>query len=151
VNAAALNSRPGKAAAVAGVCGLIVLVSLFGSWAQIVCVLEPCPYPSGWEVLEVLDVPIALLGLAAAALAVLVIVRATPGLALALSLVGAVTLVLVLLAPLVEDRGVRPVDFGGSWFLGLLATLGVVAGGLLAFFLLRPTKEDRDEQEDEEG
>ncbi len=143
---ASLNSGPGKAAAVAAVCGLILLISLFLSWAQVVCELEPCPYPTGWEVLRVLDVPIALLAVASVAVAALVVLRRTPNLALALALVGLVSVVLVLLSPLVEDRGVRPVDFGGSWFLGLLAAFGVIAGGLVAFFLLRPSAEGKEEE-----
>lgn len=142
MKAASLNSGPGKAASVAAVCGLIVLISLFLPWAQVVCELEPCTYPSGWEVLLFLDVPIALLAVASVAVAALLIVRGTTALALALAVVGLVAVVLILLAPLVEDRGVRPVDFGGSWFLGLLAALGVLAAGLLAFFLLRPSGEE---------
>ncbi len=147
MKAASLNSGPGKAAAVAAVCGLILLISLFLPWAQIVCELEPCQYPSGWEVLQVLDVPIALLAVASAAVAALVIVRPASVIALALALVGLVSVVLVLLAPLVEDRGVQPVDFGGSWFLGLFAAFGVIAAGLFAYVLLRLAAKDAEESE----
>ncbi len=62
--------------------------------------------------LRFLDVPIALLAVAVAAF---VIVRQAPAIALALALVGLVCVVLVLLAPLIEDRGAQPVDFGGNW------------------------------------
>ncbi len=148
MKAASLNSGPGKAVAVGAVCGLILLLSLFGTWAQVVCELEPCPYPSGWEVLLVLDVPIALLAVTSIALGVLVVIRPVPVLALALALAGLVAVVLVVVAPFVEDGGTQPVDFGGSWFLGLLAALGVVIAGLLGFFLLRPARADK---EDDEG
>jgi len=84
------------AAAVAAVCGLILLISLFLSWAQIVCVQAPCVNPSGWEVLRVLDVPIALLAVASVAVAALVVIRQAPAIALALALVGLVSVVLVL-------------------------------------------------------
>jgi hypothetical protein len=136
------------AAAVAAVCGLILLISLFLSWAQIVCVQAPCVNPSGWEVLRVLDVPIALLAVASVAVAALVVIRQAPAIALALALVGLVSVVLVLLAPLIEARGARPADFGGNWFLSLLAAFGVIAGGLVAFFLLRPSSKNGNEEED---
>jgi hypothetical protein len=142
VKTASLNSGPGKAVAVGAVCGLILLLSLFGSWAQIVCELEPCQYPSGWEVLLVLDVPIALLAVAAIVLGVLAIVRPIPLVALGLAVAGLASVIIVLVVPFVEDRGVRPVDFGGSWFLGLLAALGVLVAGLLGYFLLRPSRGD---------
>lgn len=147
MKAASLNSGPGKAVAVGAVCGLILLLSLFGTWAQVVCELEPCPYPSGWEVLLVLDVPIALLAVASIALGVLVVIRPVPSLALALAMAGLASVVIVVIAPFVEDGGAQPVDFGGSWFLGLLAALGVLAAGLLGFFLLRPSGGDETEEE----
>ncbi len=102
--------------------------------------------PSGWEVLRFLDVPIALLAVASVAVAAFVIVRQAPAIALALALVGLVCVVLVLLAPLIEARGARPADFGGNWFLGLLAAFGVIAGGLVAFFLLRPSWKAEEEE-----
>ena len=147
MKAASLNSGPGKAAAVAAVCGVILIISLFLPWAQVVCELEPCPYPSGWEVLEVLDVPIALLAVASAVVAALLVVRLTSVVALALALVGLVSVLLVLLAPLVEDRGAMPVDFGGSWFLGLFAAFGVLGAGLLAYVLLRLAARNAEEDE----
>ena len=57
-------------------------------------------------------------------------------------------MVVVLAVPLVEDRGVRPVDYGDHWFLGLLAALGVLVAGLLGYFLLRPSGGGK---EDDEG
>ena len=152
MKAASLNSGPGQACAVAAVCGLIVLISLFLPWAQVVRELETeSTYPTGWQVLRVLDVPIALLAVASVGVAALAVVRAAPLPALGLAVVGLVSVVLILLAPIVEDRGVRPLDFGGSWFLGLRAAFGVLGAGLLAFILLRPSKEDGEDEEEEEG
>lgn len=151
---ASLNSGPGKAVAVGAVCGLILLLSLFGTWAQIVCELEPCPEPSGWEVMRVLDVPLALFAVAAIVLGVLAIVRPIPLVALGQAVAGLASVVVVLAVPLVEDRGVRPVDYGDHWFLGLLAALGVLVAGLLGYFLLRPSRgdeKDEDKRQDEEG
>jgi hypothetical protein len=150
VKAASLNSGPGQACAVAAVCGLIVLISLFLPWAQVVRVFEAeSPYPTGWQVLRVLDVPIALLAVSSVGVAALAVVRAAPLPALGLAVVGLVTVILVLLAPLVEDRPM--LDFGGSWFLGLLAAFGVLGAGLFAFVLLRPSKDDGEGEEEEEG
>ena len=147
MKAASLNSGPGKAAAVAAVCGLIVLISLFLPWAQVVRELEAeSSFPTGWQVLRVLDVPIALLAVGAVAMGAFVIVRSAWFAALALALIGLAAVILILIAPIVEDRGQRPLDFGGSWFLGLLAAFGVIGGGLFAFFLLRPVKDSGEEE-----
>ncbi|CAA9488507.1 MAG: hypothetical protein AVDCRST_MAG17-629 [uncultured Solirubrobacterales bacterium] len=138
MKAASLNSGPGKAAAVAAVCGVIVLISMFLPWAKIVGERDVSDVGlSAWEALSILDVLIALLTLASVAVAALVVIRQARVPTLALSGVGLVTVVLILLAPLVEDPSAQqPVDFGGSWFLGLLAALGVMAAGLVAYGLL---------------
>lgn len=144
-----LGERSAKVSAIAAVCGLLVLISLFLPWAQVVCEIEPCQYPTGWDVLRVLDVPIALLAVAAAALALLGMLRPVPIAALALAAAGGLAIVLIFLAPLVEDRGVRPVDFGGSWFLGVFGALGVIATGLAVYFMVRESSDDGEEGEEE--
>ena len=147
-----LGDWPARISALATIFGLLLLISLFLPWAQIVCEREPCEYPSGWQVLSVLDVPIAILAVAAAALGLMVLLRRLPLAALALALVGVVAIVLIWLAPVVEDRGVRPVDFGGSYFLGMVGAFGVIAGGIAAFFLVRESQDDEEgEEADEEG
>jgi drug/metabolite transporter (DMT)-like permease len=149
----AYSKGVGWTAAAAALAGLILLVSLFLPWAQIVCELEPCEFQSGWGVAQVLDIPIAVLALAAIALAALLIARAAPPPALALALTGLVALVLVLLVPILEDRGPQPVDFGGSWFLAVLGSLGVLAAGLTAFALVWTSSDDGDGEggEDADG
>ncbi len=139
-----LSEGSAKVSAIAAVCGLLLLISLFLPWAQIVCELEPCPYPSGWEVMSVLDVPIALLALVALALALLSMLRPVPIAALALAAAGAAAILLVWLAPLVEDPSARPVDFGGSYFLGMFGAFGVIATGLAVFFMVRESPDDEE-------
>jgi hypothetical protein len=142
-----LGDWAGKISALATIFGLLLLISLFLPWAQIVCELEPCEYPSGWQVLSVLDVPIAILAVVAAVLGLVVMLRRVPLAALALALAGVVAIVLVWLAPVVEDESARPVDFGGSYFLGMLGALGVIAAGLTMFFMIRDSGDDEEGEE----
>jgi hypothetical protein len=144
-----LGDASGKVSALGGVFALVLLVSLFLPWAQVVCVQEPCRYPTGWEVLRFLDVVLVCLAVASFAVAALSVMRPATGPAVALIALGAVALFLVFLAPGVEDRGPQPVDFGGSWFLGVLGALGVAAAGVATYFLRAETGGDEDE--DEEG
>jgi uncharacterized membrane protein YgcG len=139
-----LGEASAKVSALAGFLALVLLVSLFLPWAQIVCVLEPCPYPSGWEILRVLDIVLACLAVASIVLAVVSVMRPVPRSALALIVVGAVATFLVLLAPAVEDPAIRPVDYGGSWFLGLIGAFGVLAGGVASYFIRTGFGEDED-------
>ena len=143
-----LGDWAARISALAAIFGLLLLISLFLPWAQIVCELEPCEYPTGWQVLSVLDVPIAILAVVAAGLGLMVMLSRVPLAALALALAGVVAIVLVWLAPVVEDDAARPVDFGGSYFLGMLGAFGVIVAGLAVFFIVR---ESRDDQEGEEA
>jgi len=126
-----LKTPAGIAAVVAVVAGLLLMLTLFMSWGQQRCPLEPCPYPNGWQTLSVLDIPIALLAGAAIVVAVLSLLGQTARTALVLAGVGGIAVILVLLAPLIDRPGPRPklFDFGGGWTLGLVAALVVLACG----------------------
>ena len=124
-----LKTPAGIAAVVGVVAGVGLFLTLFMSWGQIVCVREPCPYPSGWQTLRVLDIPIAVLAIAAAVVAVLSLLGRTARAGLALAAIGAVAAVLILLAPLVERQDTPLFDFGGGWTLGLVAALAALACG----------------------
>jgi predicted small integral membrane protein len=125
-----LKTPAGIAACVAVVAGVLLLLTLFMSWGQIVCVREPCPYPTGWQTLRVLDLPIALLGAAAAVVAALTLLGQTTRMGLVLALIGAAAVVLVLIAPLVERQDTPLFDFGGGWTIALFAAIAVLGSGL---------------------
>ena len=110
---------------IAGAAGLALLVSLFLSWYD---------GRSGWESLGILDVILAFVALNALAIPFVTASYRVPALPLAHQsltvLIGIVALLLVV------GRVLNIPDWadgreGGLW-VGLLATLGVVAGGLLA-------------------
>jgi hypothetical protein len=124
-----LKTPAGIAAVVAVIAGLLLFLTLFMSWGQIVCVREPCPYPTGWQTLRVLDIPIALLAAAAVVVAVLSLLGQTARTGFVLAGLGAVAVVLVLIAPLVERQDTPLFDFGGGWTIALVAALAVLACG----------------------
>ncbi|HZB07065.1 MAG TPA: hypothetical protein VE449_10795 [Thermoleophilaceae bacterium] len=110
---------------IAGAAGLVLLVSLFLSWYD---------GQSGWESLGILDVILAFVALNALAIPFVTASYRVPALPLAHQsltvLISSVALLLVV------GRVLNIPDWadgreGGLW-VGLLATLGVVAGGLLA-------------------
>jgi hypothetical protein len=110
---------------VAGAAGLLLLVSLFLDW-----------YDSGsaWESLAVVDVILALIALSALAIPFVTAAYRVPALPLAhqslTALVGTLALLLVIgrVVSLPGDASDREL---GLW-LGLAATIGVVAGSFLA-------------------
>jgi drug/metabolite transporter (DMT)-like permease len=110
---------------IAGVAGLALLVSLFLSWYD---------GQSGWESLGILDVILAFVALNALAIPFVTASYPVPALPLAhQSLTVLITSVALLL---VVGRVLNIPDWadgreGGLW-VALLATLGVIAGGLLA-------------------
>ena len=110
---------------IAGAAGLALLVSLFLSWYD---------GQSGWESLGILDVILAFVALNALAIPFVTASYRVPALPLAhQSLTVLITGVALLL---VVGRVLNIPDWadgreGGLW-IALLATLGVVAGGLLA-------------------
>jgi hypothetical protein len=110
---------------IAGAAGLVLLVSLFLSWYD---------GRTGWESLGILDVILALVALDALAIPVVTAAYRVPALPLAhqslTALIAAVAVLLVL------GRVLNIPDWasgreGGLW-LGLVATLGVLAGSLIA-------------------
>jgi hypothetical protein len=110
---------------IAGVAGLVLLVSLFLSWYD---------GRSGWESLGILDVILALVALDAIAIPILTAAYPVPALPLAHQ--SLTTLVASVAFLLVVGRVLNIPDWadgreGGLW-IALVATLGVVAGGLLA-------------------
>jgi hypothetical protein len=120
---------------IAGAAGLVLLVSLFLAWYD---------GQTGWESLGILDVILALVALDAIAIPIVTAAYRVPALPLAhqslTTLIGSVAFLLV------AGRVLNIPDWadgreGGLW-IALLATLGVVAGSLIAM---------RDERRSEQG
>jgi hypothetical protein len=131
----ALRSPATVAALIGAVAGVLLLLTLFMSWAQIRCAREPCPYPTGWETLEVLAVVIAVLAAAAVVVAVLSVLGQTARTGLVLAAIGGLAALLIILAPLVDGASKAEVDFGGGWTLGLLTAFAVLVSGLVIWVL----------------
>jgi hypothetical protein len=125
---------------VAGVSGLVLLVSLFLPWYG-----DDAGQRTGWQSLGALDVVLAVVALAALAIPVVTAVHRVPAVPLAheslTALVGILALVLV---------GVRVLNMPdwaverewGLW-VALATTLGVVVGGLTAMRDERLTRNGR--------
>jgi hypothetical protein len=111
---------------IVGAGGVLLLVALFLDWYS-------DPTETGWEAFTVLDVILAVVALAAIAVPVVTATHRVPAVPLALeSLVAlialvAVVLVLIRVVNLPGEADGREI---GLW-LGLLATLGVFAGGMI--------------------
>jgi hypothetical protein len=120
---------------IAGAAGLVLLASLFLSWYD---------GRSGWESLGILDVILAFVALNAIAIPVVTASYRVPALPLAhqslTTLIGIVAVLLVLgrVANIPDWASGRE---GGLW-IALLATLGVMAGGLIAMRDERRSPED---------
>ena len=112
---------------IVGACGLLLLIALFLPWYG-------NPSSTAWESFTVLDVILALLALAALSVPVVTAMQRVPAVPLALESLTAlfalvaVIFVLIRVLNLPGDAHGREV---GLW-LGLLATLGITAGGLIA-------------------
>jgi peptidoglycan/LPS O-acetylase OafA/YrhL len=112
---------------IVGACGLLLLIALFLPWYG-------NPSSTAWESFTVLDVILALLALAALSVPVVTAMQRVPAVPLALESLTAlfalvaVIFVLIRVLNLPGDAHGREV---GLW-LGLLATLGIIAGGLIA-------------------
>jgi hypothetical protein len=120
---------------IAGVAGVVLLVSLFLSWYD---------GQTGWESLGILDVILALVALDAIAIPIVTAAYRVPALPLAhqsLTVLISAVAVLLVLGRVLNIPDWADAREGGLW-LGLLATFGVVAGGLLAM---------RDERRSGEG
>jgi hypothetical protein len=111
---------------IVGACGVLLLIALFLPWYG-------DPSSTAWEAFTVLDVILALLALAAISVPIVTAGHRVPAVPLALesltALFGLLGLVLVLfrVLNLPGEADGREV---GLW-LGLLATLGVFAGGMI--------------------
>jgi hypothetical protein len=147
----ALSTWPGRLSALAALFGLLLFLTLFLSWGQIVCVREPCPYPSGWQALRVLDIPIAVLAVAAVVVGVMAFIGRGAKATLLLAAIGLAAVVLVLAVPLVERQDQPLFDFGGGWTLGLLASLLLLGAGVIGWVITAGVFEDEESGAEEEG
>jgi hypothetical protein len=114
---------------IAAVSGVVLLVSLFLPWYG-----AGAEDASGWEALAVVDVALALVAAFGVSLLVITASQRVPAVPIALSaivtLVGLIGLILVLIR-----LGNLPDGFDGrelGVWLGLPATIGIVAGGALS-------------------
>ncbi len=120
---------------VAGLAGLALLVSLFLPWYD---------GRTGWQSLGLLDVLLAVVGLAALAIPVATAAYRVPALPLALQSLTTLIGILALLSVLARVGNLPDWASDREWglWVALLAAVGVVAGGLLAM---------RDERRSPEG
>ena len=111
---------------IVGACGLLLLIALFLPWYG-------DPSSTAWEAFTVLDVILMLLALAAIAVPIVTAIHRVPALPLALeslvALFGVLGVILVLIRVLNLPGEADSRDIG-LW-LGLLATIGIIAGGLV--------------------
>jgi hypothetical protein len=114
---------------IAAISGAVLLVSLFLPWYG-----AGAEDASGWEALAAVDVALGLVAAFGVSLLVITASQRVPAVPIALSaivtLVGLIGLVLVLIR-----LGNLPDGFDGrelGVWLGLLATIGIVAGGALS-------------------
>jgi hypothetical protein len=125
---------------IVGVSGLVLLVALFLAWYG-----DEAGTRTGWQSLGALDVVLAVVALAALAIPVVTAVHRVPAVPLAhqslVTLAGLLALLLILIRVLnMPDWAVE--REWGLW-LGLAATVGIVAGALLAMRDERLTRESR--------
>lgn len=122
---------------IVGASGLLLVIALFLPWYG-------DPSSTAWEAFTVLDLILALLALAALSVPIVTATQRVPAVPLAVesltALFGLVAVVLVLIRVLNLPGDADGRDIG-LW-LGLLATLGITAGGLFAM---------RDERRSPEG
>lgn len=116
---------------VAAVSGLVLLVSLFLPWYDDG---EGSGSQTGWEAFALLDLLLAVVALAALAIPLVTASQRVPAVSIAhqslTTLVGILTLVWVLIRVLNLPDEATGREIGLA--VGCLATLGVVAGGLIA-------------------
>jgi hypothetical protein len=122
--------KPGDV--LAGVAGVLLLVSLFLPWYR-----QGAGAPGGldvsaWEAFTVVDVLLALAALAGVALVVATAVRPSPVASLAFAVIatplGALTTLVVLVRLLDPPGDDRLLELGTGAWLGLVCALGVAAG-----------------------
>jgi hypothetical protein len=125
---------------IAGVSGLVLLVTLFLPWYA-----DDAGSRTGWQSLGALDVVLFLVALAALAIPVVTAAERTPAIPLALqsltTLAGILAVVLVLVRVLnMPDWAVE--REWGLW-LGLAVTVGIVTGAFIAIRDERLTRDGR--------
>ena len=112
---------------IVGACGVLMLVALFAPWYG-------NPSSSAWEAFTILDVILALVALAALSVPLVTATHRVPAVPLAIEsltvLFGLLGLVLVVIRALNLPDDLHGREWG-LW-LGLVAALGIVAGGLVA-------------------
>ena len=112
---------------IVGACGVLMLVALFAPWYG-------DPSSSAWEAFTILDVILALLALAAVSVPLVTATHRVPAVPLALesltALFGSIGVVLLLIRVLNLPDDLHGREWG-LW-LGIVAVLGIVAGGLVA-------------------
>jgi hypothetical protein len=112
---------------IVGACGVLMLVALFAPWYG-------NPSSSAWEAFTILDVILALVALAALSVPLVTATHRVPAVPLAIesltALLGSIGVVLVLIRVLNLPDDLHGREWG-LW-LGLVAALGIVAGGLVA-------------------
>lgn len=125
---------------IAGVSGLVLLVALFLPWYA-----DDAGSRTGWQSLGALDVVLALVALSALAIPVVTALERVPAVPIAHEsltvLVGLIALVLVLIRVLNMPDWAAEREWG-LW-VGLVATLGIVVGGLIAMRDERLTRGER--------
>jgi uncharacterized membrane protein len=112
-------SRVSPPELVAGLCGLGLLIALFVPWFD---------GDDAWQALTVIDLLLALVGAAAAALPLIAASNAKPDApitATALTTLGGIVATLLVLFRLLDPPGTASRDVG--LYLGMLAALGVAA------------------------
>ena len=112
---------------IVGACGVLMLVALFAPWYG-------DPSSSAWEAFTILDVILALVALAALSVPLVTATHRVPAVPLAIEsltvLFGLLGLVLVVIRALNLPDDLHGREWG-LW-LGIVAVLGIVAGGLVA-------------------
>ena len=125
---------------ITGLGGALLLVALFLPWYD-----EGAVSPTGWQAFTVIDVVLAAVGLAALLVPVVTAQQRVPAVPLAMqalvTLAGLVALVLALIR-VVDLPGDASGRAAGVW-LGLAATLSIVAGAALAMRDERPSAQGR--------
>jgi len=114
---------------IAGVWGLVLLVALFLPWYS-----DDGGSRTGWQSLGALDIVLAAVALAALAIPLVTAMQRVPAVSLAheslTTLVGLLAVVLVLIRVLNMPDWATEREWG-LW-VALVATLGIVVGGLIA-------------------
>lgn len=130
---------------IVGVSGLVLLVALFLPWYGSEAGDDGAASLTGWQSLGALDVVLAAVALAALAIPVITATHRTPAVPLALQSLTTLTGIVALLLLLIRVLNIPDWAVEREWglWLGLAATLGIVAGGLIAMRDERLTRNSR--------